>query len=490
MGKISLYSTLTNPLGDDILIGTDIHDYSITKNFTIQSLFDIGLEISTSKINIFDATIHNYGHITLNNDVFKVEGAPLNSRNLLVSDALGFLSFKKDNFNAVFDATIITNDRIWDLPDYSGTVALVQTTDLQQVTTTGNVTTNDIKVNKLNLFDTTLADYAEVSVDDDVFKVKGSLPGTHNLLISDIAGFLSFKNGSFNATFDATAITNDRIWAFPDVTGTVALTNTMTLQQVTDNGNFTTNKIKVDSLDIFDPTLANYGNISLDDDVFKVKGSLPNLRNLLVSDAAGSLSFKKANFTLELDATAVTNDRAWVLPDEDGTILLEKYKVFTAIVSQSGTSSTLSVFGDESIVAGVTYYIQENPDLNDLSMYGAPNNSAGTLFVSNQSGPLPYTASLELTYDTGAPVAVVLENTIGNIFFTYDGVGNYSANSSSLFTTNKTVTFCTVSTDPGSPTWTSSRIGSQSIVSINKFNKDGDGIDGISNCSIEIRVYN
>jgi hypothetical protein len=39
---------------------------------------------------------------------------------------------------------------------------------------------------------------------------------------------------------------------------------------------------------------------------------------------------------------------------------------------------------------------------------------------------------------TSAPVATVLENTIGNIWFTYIGNGNYSINSNGLFTQNKT----------------------------------------------------
>jgi hypothetical protein len=46
-----------------------------------------------------------------------------------------------------------------------------------------------------------------------------------------------------------------------------------------------------------------------------------------------------------------------------------------------------------------------------------------------------------LTYDAGAPVATVLENTIGNVWFNYDEVGSYILNSAGLFTINKTVKY-------------------------------------------------
>jgi hypothetical protein len=36
------------------------------------------------------------------------------------------------------------------------------------------------------------------------------------------------------------------------------------------------------------------------------------------------------------------------------------------------------------------------------------------------------------------PVVVVLENTIGNVWFEYRGIGTYRINSNSLFTTDKT----------------------------------------------------
>jgi hypothetical protein len=41
MAKISTYPILSNPTINDILIGTDVEDLNITKNFSISSIVDI-----------------------------------------------------------------------------------------------------------------------------------------------------------------------------------------------------------------------------------------------------------------------------------------------------------------------------------------------------------------------------------------------------------------------------------------------------------------
>lgn len=116
------------------------------------------------------------------------------------------------------------------------------------------------------------------------------------------------------------------------------------------------------------------------------------------------------------------------------------YKVFTALLTQSGENIAYQVAGDGgNIIQGTTYYINDNPDNFDLTIYGAPNNDVGTYFIANQSIGLPYTYTLLLQANSGVPVATVLENTIGNIWFTYNGTGQYSVNSDGLFVENKSM---------------------------------------------------
>jgi hypothetical protein len=118
---------------------------------------------------------------------------------------------------------------------------------------------------------------------------------------------------------------------------------------------------------------------------------------------------------------------------------LRPYKVYTALLTQSGGDFSSTTFGDEPLLLGVTYIITANPDNYDLTPYGAPNSNVGTSFVSTSDGvPLPYTVSLELSFNQGAPVVTVLENTIGNIWWTYATTGVYQMISNGLFITNKT----------------------------------------------------
>ena len=171
--------------------------------------------------------------------------------------------------------------------------------------------------------------------------------------------------------------------------------------------------------------------------------------------------------------------------------LIKPYKVYTALLTQSGGDDPLEVNGVGSLVKGVTYTILENNTPIDLSSFGAPNNNVGTTFCSTLTGPINGDGpdSVILSYNTGAPVTTVLENTIGNIWFTYTGVGDYLINSNTLFTINKTIQFL------------NSILVEEGCLSVNNYT-DGnliylssqsggfDRVDGyFNNTPIEIRVY-
>lgn len=120
------------------------------------------------------------------------------------------------------------------------------------------------------------------------------------------------------------------------------------------------------------------------------------------------------------------------------------------------------------------------------------NSKTEYLSLDDIRGYKVYTALLTQS-NTDAPVATVLENTIGNIWFTYDNTGTYTIKSNSLFTTNKTTFFMGImDINPGQP-----------IVGTDHFAND-ESTYGISitdtssaaqneflyNTPIEIRVYN
>jgi hypothetical protein len=125
---------------------------------------------------------------------------------------------------------------------------------------------------------------------------------------------------------------------------------------------------------------------------------------------------------------------------------LKGYKVYTALLTQSGEDDPdQEVDGDQTITKGITYEIINVSAGDDLTTIGAPNNNLGTKFVATRDAVGEFNGATILYYNTGAPVVTVLENTIGNIWFTYQGVGTYNAKSNGLFPFDKTVTFMGIS---------------------------------------------
>jgi hypothetical protein len=115
------------------------------------------------------------------------------------------------------------------------------------------------------------------------------------------------------------------------------------------------------------------------------------------------------------------------------------YKVYTALLTQSGGDNPQFASSDTgTLIIGVTYLINDNLG-GDFTNVGAPNNNNGTYFVATGTTPNAWGGGgSTLIFNTGAPVVTVLENTIGNIWFTYNDVGSYVINSNGLFTSNKT----------------------------------------------------
>lgn len=116
---------------------------------------------------------------------------------------------------------------------------------------------------------------------------------------------------------------------------------------------------------------------------------------------------------------------------EDVANTVKPYKVFNALLAQGGGDNPLIINGDEAIplTIGVTYAILDNTGL-DVTNVGAPNNNIGTSFVATGTTPNSWGNVIDgwaiISYNTGAPVVVVLENTLGfNPFFVYSAPGFY-----------------------------------------------------------------
>lgn len=181
---------------------------------------------------------------------------------------------------------------------------------------------------------------------------------------------------------------------------------------------------------------------------------------------------------------------------EDVTNTVRPYQVFTALLTQSGESDFVNQTSGTFDI-GVTYIIDIYKFGDDFSNIGGPSSAPngtwdGYSFIATGTTPLSYTQQTSIDHDLGAPVATVLENTIGNIWFTYSDVGSYNINSDGLFTLNKSLGL--ISTLPLG-------VGDGSAASLVWQNIDtfkietgliaGIPFEGILyNTPIEIRVYN
>lgn len=169
------------------------------------------------------------------------------------------------------------------------------------------------------------------------------------------------------------------------------------------------------------------------------------------------------------------------------------YKVFTALLSQSGGNNPLSL-SSGAVQEGVSYRVRDANETADFSNVGGPGVGQAfdfTWFIATASATPNSYGNGQLEYDTGAPIATVLENTIGDVWFTYSGTGNYFLNSDSLFTNG---------------TWTNISLNIQGFgdninFSMYQYNADNivivSGTPGdsqydnyLNQTCIEVRIYN
>jgi len=200
-----------------------------------------------------------------------------------------------------------------------------------------------------------------------------------------------------------------------------------------------------------------------------------------------------------------TEDAAWKQ-------IAPKYKVFTALLSQDGVADSTKTVGNSdggplkqvtTFSKGATYVIDENPNNTDLSALGAPNSLVGTRFISTLDADLvAYGLDVDVvfSFNQAGIRAQVLDNTIGDVWFTYEGIGVYALRSDNLFTLEKTTTFnstfynfatesiVTLST----PSWETNTDGMIKLTAASMGNGPLGLNDGLMGTPVllEVRVYN
>ena len=219
--------------------------------------------------------------------------------------------------------------------------------------------------------------------------------------------------------------------------------------------------------------------------------------------------YENVNTTYGGSKAMKAQSKWYTMQDVEDTINANKpYKVFTALLTQSGGDDP-AVLSNSDLTIGVTYEIKTlSSGSYDFTNVGAPNNDIGTYFVATGTTPNDW-GSASLNYNPGAPVATILENTIGNIWFQYIDVGRYGIYSVDLFDDLKTfINGARLSNDnyatfnqfiqPGSGTPTSRGYffrldqGIETLIELNTIKDTDDFKNDIIDypICIEIRVYN
>lgn len=127
------------------------------------------------------------------------------------------------------------------------------------------------------------------------------------------------------------------------------------------------------------------------------------------------------------------------------------YKVYTALLTQSGGDDPVTWANNKNggLVIGVTYEIANYANGDDFTNIGAPSNANGIKFVATGTTAASWSGATELNYNNGAPIVTVLENTIGDIWATYVGVGIYEIGANGLFIEDKTFYNSTLNNNMG-----------------------------------------
>jgi hypothetical protein len=105
------------------------------------------------------------------------------------------------------------------------------------------------------------------------------------------------------------------------------------LNSVLTSGNISQLNASIRTLGLFDPTYVNYGNVSLNNNVFIITNSFAT-QVIKMQDTVFSLGFHSNTKTVNLDSNVLSTNRTFTFPDIDGT-----FAIFDYSGSATGASS-------------------------------------------------------------------------------------------------------------------------------------------------------
>lgn len=177
----------------------------------------------------------------------------------------------------------------------------------------------------------------------------------------------------------------------------------------------------------------------------------------------------------------------------NGNAVARPYKVYTALLNQTGNGTSTQTNG--TLVVGrryaITTYVAGDDFSNVANVVSGDINTNGCEFIATGTTPTDYTNGSILT-DTSAPVATVLENTLGGTpVWSRAATGIYFCTLPNAFPEGKTVCFATNSTNSSQLYVRMAMDGDPNIVRL-YIASDTSFIDfdnQYPDFSVEIRVY-
>jgi hypothetical protein len=246
------------------------------------------------------------------------------------------------SYDAYLKTTNFTTQREFEFPDNDGTLALLSdisggaTPSLEEVTNVGNETTNEILINNLKLKDNTSGQYANIFTDDNTITFVDS--NGNSTFASSQTAFNIFQSALIQGTIDAGDITANRIYKLPNISGTVSLNNTITMQMTSDN-NSVINKTSGNAF-TFNNTAASWTS-------FLGAGGGNSIRFRIENPGVTRLAMEGTGFT---STNLSTNSQASI--NSDGTLLLDNTTSKRAILRQGPSQSATPITIDLPLVSG------------------------------------------------------------------------------------------------------------------------------------------
>ena len=384
MARIRTYGTDSVIQDADLLLGSDSLYQFETVNFSVGAI----------KTHVLTSTALSYvpytgatGDINIGtNNIYTFGGAKLWDDGTVEGTTFQFV-----NASSSYISASVTANRNWQLPDQSGTIALLSDINaantLDDVLANGNTSHLDAKVNAIYLYNDFVpagVGYTSINGNKNAFNFV-NVQGDRYAQISNGQIFIKGVDTQYGINIQApVTATQYRTATFQDADGIVAYLSdippgpltTPTLDEVLTEGNESLLGAKVDFLGIYDTPGLGYGNITLADGNFQFTNSGTNPVAYFEQGFFGL--HKTDTIAASINVQLLSASRNHNLPDASGTIALTSdipAAQVNADWTETNTASKAFILNKPSIATvpvDTTYFTDWEAEAVPLTFDGQP----------------------------------------------------------------------------------------------------------------------